>query len=83
MPLNKDILGTALYNVRNTYSNKTHDELITAHGSMEAARLAQAKDEAQAIIDHFKDNSLLNIPGTGMMAGSVAVSGTSITGTIS
>lgn len=54
MALDKDILGLAIYNVRNVYSNKTAAQLIATYGDLEAARLHAAKAEAEAIIDHFK-----------------------------
>lgn len=81
--LNKDILGQALYDVRNSYSNKTLQNLIDTYGSLEGARLSQAKDEADAIINHFKTNAKLTVPGTGLASPSGAVTGSSITGTIS
>jgi hypothetical protein len=81
--LNSNTLGTALYNVRNNYSNKTAQQLIDTYGSIENARLSQAKDEADVIIGHFINNISLNIPGTGLTAGAVAVAGASVTGTIS
>jgi phage gp36-like protein len=63
MPLNKDILGLAIYTVRNNYSNKTAQQLINSHGSIEAARLQAATDEAEAIIDHFVTNAVI-LPST-------------------
>ena len=84
MPLSKDILGTDLYNVRNTFSNKTEQDLIATYGSIENARLAACKAEAEAIINHFKANSLLTIPALGFISASPGqpVTGTSVTGTI-
>lgn len=57
MALNKDVLGTALYNVRQAWNNKSYDDLLTEHGTMEAARLAMCKAEADVIITHFKTNA--------------------------
>ncbi|MBL0144939.1 MAG: hypothetical protein IPP48_03435 [Chitinophagaceae bacterium] len=60
MALNKDVLGTALYNRRNSFNNKTIDELIAEHGTIEAARLAMCKADADEIINHFKNNAVVN-----------------------
>lgn len=57
MALDKDILGQAIYDVRNIYSNKTAAQLITTYGNIEAARLHAAKAEAEVIINHFKANA--------------------------
>jgi hypothetical protein len=54
MALDKDVLGQAIYDVRNIYSNKTAEQLITSYGSLEAARLHAAKAEMEVIINHFK-----------------------------
>lgn len=54
MALDKDILGQALYDVRAVWSNKTHQQLIATYGTMEAARLAACKAEADVIIIHIK-----------------------------
>lgn len=54
MPLSKDTLGAALYAVRQKYCNKTIEQINTEFGSIEAMRLAEAKDEADEIIKHFK-----------------------------
>lgn len=84
MPLNKDVLGADLYAVRNNFSNQTKAQLEATYGSVEAARLAACKAEAEAIINHFKANSLLTIPALGFISASPGqpVTGTSITGTI-
>jgi len=83
MALNKDILGQALYDMRNQFfNNQTLDELQTTYGSLEAARLAACKKEAEIIINHFKTNVLLTIPGTGLVVGSTPVTGSAITGTM-
>jgi hypothetical protein len=70
MALDKDILGTAIYNVRQSYVNRDYNDLISEFGNMDAARLAQAKDEAHAIIDHFKNYAQINATtGVGLTAG--------------
>ena len=63
MPLNSNVLGTAIYNVRLTFNNRTMDDLLNEYGSLEGVRLAEAKDEAAAIIDHFKNNAEILVPG--------------------
>jgi hypothetical protein len=83
MALDKDILGQAIYDARNSFfNNRTVQQLITDFGSLEAARLAGCKVEAECIINHFKTYGLLTVPGAGLTAGPTAVTGTSITGTI-
>ncbi|HLO38375.1 MAG TPA: hypothetical protein VK173_07795 [Lacibacter sp.] len=54
MALDKDILGQALYDARVAFSNKNYDEIIATYGTMEAYRLAAAKADAEAFINHFK-----------------------------
>jgi hypothetical protein len=61
MALNKDILGQALYDGRNLFANKTVDDLITEFGSLEAARLAAAKKDAEIIINHFKTAGVVTV----------------------
>jgi hypothetical protein len=78
MALNKDILGQALYNKAKEWNEKTADEL----GDLEATRLDFWKAIAGEIINHFKTNGTLNIPGTGLISPSGPVTGMSITGTI-
>lgn len=80
MPLNKDTLGMELYGIRQMFSNKTLEELIDEYGDLEEARKQACIKEAEVFINHLKANATLTIPGTGMVAGSVAVTGTSITG---
>lgn len=77
MALDKDILGTDLYNRAAVYNE-------VAITDMEAARLAFWKNIAQGIIDHFKNNGVLHVPGAGLIApsGGGAVTGTSNIGTI-
>ena len=80
--LNKDILGQALYDSRKVFDGLTVDQIIAQYGSLELARLAACKADAQVIIDHFKSNIVVSIPGTGLVAGTSAVTGVSNTGTI-
>lgn len=78
MALDKDILGTAIYNVRQNFVNRDYNDLIGEFGNMDAARLAQAKAEAQAIIDHFKNYAQVNATvGVGLTASSFPVEGLS------
>ena len=79
MALNKDVLGVALYNREQAYNNKTPAEL----GDLETARQNFWKGMADEIINHFKNNGVLTVPGLGLTAGATAVTGTSISGTIS
>ena len=83
MALNKDILGQALMDATAPFNNKTADQLIATYGSIEAARLAGFKAQAEAFINHFKNNAVLSVPGAGLTAGGDAVMGTSTSGTIS
>ncbi len=76
MALNKDILGADLYSRANNYNEVDITDL-------EAARLAFWKNIAEGIIEHFKTNGVLTVPGLGLIAGSVAVTGNSITGKLS
>lgn len=83
MALSKDILGQDMYDMREEFfNNKTLDEILMMYGSLEAARLAACKKEAEIIINHFKTNVVLNIPGTGLTAGPTPVTGSSVTGTM-
>lgn len=82
MPLNKDTLGAARVAAKSSFNGLTINEVVMAYGSMDAYRLAIEKADSEAIINHFKTQSLLTIPGTGMTAGAVAVSGVSVTGTL-
>jgi len=61
MALNKDILGFALYSARADFSDKTLNELITEYGSLESARLAMCKVDAEEIINHFKAAGVINV----------------------
>jgi hypothetical protein len=75
MAMDKDILGQALYNVRQDFQNRSYNDLIAQYGSMEAARLDYAKKEADVFIKHVKDYA--DVPGTGLVApgGGGAVTG--------
>lgn len=77
MPLDGDILGTAINNIESDYN-----EVDIA--DIDAARLECNKRVAWAIIDHFKTHAELHIPGTGLFApsGGGAVTGESVTGEI-
>lgn len=81
--LDKDILGQALFDFRNHFNDRDVDDLLEEYGTIEAVRLAYAKGEAEVIINHFKANAKLSVPGAGLMAGSTFVTGTAETGTIS
>jgi hypothetical protein len=78
MALNKDILGTDLYNRANAYNEVNITDI-------EAARLAFWKNMAEGIIEHFKTNGVLTVPGTGLIAPTSGgpVTGQSITGNLS
>lgn len=83
MALDKDILGQDLYDIRNTFfNNKTLAQLEATYGTIENARLEACKKEAEVIIEHFKNNAVLIVPGTGLTAGATPVTGTSNTGTM-
>ena len=82
MALDKNILGPAIKAVLDAYDNLTNDQLIAAHGDLESARTAVCVDLAGAIIDHFKNHGVLNVPGTGLVAGATAVTGESVTGNL-
>lgn len=53
MALDKDILGQLLYNARQSFNDQTLDELIAEYGDLNGVRLAMAKADASAIIQHF------------------------------
>ena len=73
MALDKEILGQALYDFRTAFNNKNIDDLIAEHGSMEAARLAFAKGEANVIIEHIKANAEGQYQNGTLVAGPSAV----------
>jgi hypothetical protein len=75
MALNKDLLGTALFNMAQDFNNKDFENI-------EQARLDFWKGVAKEIIDHIKSSAVLNVPGTGLAAPNGPVTGISITGTI-
>lgn len=78
MALNKDILGTDLYNIRHVFDGKTLDDLIGEYGSLEAARLEVCKREAEAIINHIKNFAQINATvGVGLAASTFPVEGLS------
>lgn len=77
MALNKDILGQALYDVEVQYNDADIDD-----ADLPAKRLEMNVKMAEVIINHFKANIKITIPGTGLTVGSTAVTGTSTTGTI-
>lgn len=84
MALNKDVLGMALYNRRVAFSDMDMDALVATYGSLEGARKAMAKADADEIIKHFIANITIKIPGTGLVApsGGGVVTGIAVTGTI-
>ena len=73
MALNKDILGTSLYNVRNSFNDKTIEELEALYGSLDQARLALAKAEAEVFINHLKDNAEGEYQTGSLVAGATPV----------
>lgn len=78
MALDKDILGTNLYNAEKFYNDKTPAAL----GDLETARLNFWKVMADEIIKHFTTSGELRVPGLGLNAGATAVTGNSTTGKI-
>lgn len=74
MSLNKDILGQLLFDVRNTFNNRTMDDLIAQYGTLDAVRLAICKADAEAIISHIKDYA--DVPALGLVAPNGNVTGT-------
>lgn len=75
MALDKEILGQALFNRANDFNEVDFENI-------NEARLNFWKAIAEEVIQHFKDNATLNVPGLGLNAGVTAVTGTSVTGTI-
>ena len=57
MALNGDQLGQELYNLRQTFNDKTFAQLEQQYGSIEEARLEMCKAEATLIVNHFKNNA--------------------------
>lgn len=65
MALDKDILGTALYNAFDEFNNKTPAEV----GNIETARLNFCKVMAHEIIEHIKANAIITLDPIGLTAG--------------
>lgn len=80
MALDKDVLGQSLYTKANTYNDIDVD--TTDPAAVDAYRLAFWKGVAEVIINHFKANGVLKVPGLGLVAGNVLVTGNSVTGKI-
>lgn len=76
MALNKTTLGLDLKNRAEAF-NET--DIV----DLDAARLQFWTTIAEGIIEHFKNNGVLTVPGAGMTAGATPVTGTSTTGTLS
>lgn len=75
MALNKDVLGTALFNRAQSFND--HDI-----ADINAARQDFWKAVAEEIINHIKSSAMLTVPGTGLAAPNGPVTGISTTGTI-
>lgn len=75
MALDKNILGDDLYNRVQAFNEVDILDL-------DLARRNYWKTVAEGIINHFKNNGVLNVPGLGLVAGATAVTGLSVTGTI-
>lgn len=73
MSLDKDILGQALHNVRMQFNGQTVEQLVNAHGSLDNARLAMSKAEAEVIIDHIKTYGEGKYQAGSLTAGPTAV----------
>lgn len=82
MALDQNVLGQLLFNNRIVFNNKTKDQLIAQYGSLDAALLEACKADAKAIIDHFKADGVLRVPGLGLVSPTGNVTGTSTTGKI-
>lgn len=78
MALDKDILGTNIYNAEKVYNDKNPATI----GDLETARLNFWKVMADEIIKHFITYGELHVPGLGLNAGTTAVTGNSVTGKI-
>lgn len=61
MAMDKDILGNALYAVRQSFSDKSMDDLIAQYGTIEAIRVAACIQEADVIINHLKNYGEINV----------------------
>ena len=77
MALNKDLLGSALYNRAQSYNDQDIENIDQARRDFWNAI-------AEEIVNHIKSNASLTVPGTGLVApsGGGPVSGISTTGTI-
>jgi hypothetical protein len=73
MALDKDVLGMALYDARDAFNNKTYQQLVDEYGTIENARIAACKADAEAIINHLTTHAI--IPATGLVAPNGAVTG--------
>ena len=76
MALDKDILGTNLYNRSKDFNDVDIDPAL-----LEQKRLEWWKAVAEEIVNHFKNNGTVAVPGLGLTAGATAVTGQA-TGTI-
>lgn len=70
MALNANILGEALYNASDSFN-----EIDISEANLEQARLNRWVAVATAIIDHFKNNGVLHVPGAGLSAPNGPVTG--------
>lgn len=68
MALDKDILGTALYNTAQNWNDQQFADI-------NVSRQAFWKAIAEVIINHFKVNGVVVVPGTGLTAGADPVTG--------
>ncbi|MGN6604568.1 MAG: hypothetical protein ACTHK8_19065 [Ginsengibacter sp.] len=75
--LDKNVLGEDLYNRSKVFNDTPIDP-----ADLEAQRLAWWQTIAEGIIEHFKANAGLVVPGAGLVAGTTPVTGESVTGTI-
>ena len=77
MALNKDLLGTALYNRAQSFNDQDINNI-------DQARRDFWKAIAEEIVNHIKSNATLTVPGTGLAAppNGGPVTGISTTGTI-
>jgi hypothetical protein len=80
MSLNKDVLGLALYTRAQSWNN-----VDIPDNQLDQARKDFWAAVADEVIKHFKANAVLAVPGTGLIApsGGGAVTGASVTGTLS
>lgn len=61
MAMDKDILGEALFNVRQVFSNKGMDDLMAEYGTLDNIRMEACKQEADVIINHLNTNAVINV----------------------